>query len=74
MRRPGVNSAVIGVVPVHGGEVTGDRAHTASGGLGSPGLARTGEEGPTNSLVGLRPRELDRGRGNGGGSASGRSV
>jgi hypothetical protein len=74
MRRLGVNSAVIGVVPVDGGGVAGDRTHTASGGLGSPGLARTGEEGPTNSLVGLRSQELDRGRGNGGGSASGGSV
>jgi hypothetical protein len=27
------------------------------GGLGSPGRAGTGEEGPTNSLIGLRPRE-----------------
>lgn len=43
------------------------------GGLGSSGMARTGEEGPTNPLAGLQPRELDRGRGNNGGSALGGS-
>jgi hypothetical protein len=50
---------VTGAVPVHGGGVAGDRADVAAGGLGSPGLARTGEEGPANSLAGLQPRELD---------------
>jgi hypothetical protein len=29
------------------------------GGPGSSGLAGTGEEGPTNSLAGLRPTERD---------------
>jgi hypothetical protein len=59
MRRPGVNSMVTSAVPVHGGGVAGDRADMASGGLGSPGLARTGEEGPVNSLAGLQPQKLD---------------
>jgi hypothetical protein len=36
-------------------------------------LAGTGEEGPVNSLAGLRPRERDRRRENGGGCALGRS-
>jgi hypothetical protein len=55
-----VNGLVTGVDPVLGGGVTRDRADAASGGLGSPGSAETGEEGSTNSLAGLRPRESDR--------------
>jgi hypothetical protein len=47
--------------------------HTATGGLGSLGLAGTDEEDSANTLVGLRPREWDRGRENGGRSASGGS-
>jgi hypothetical protein len=39
---------------LRGGEVTGDGADTVTGGLGTPVWAVTGEEGPTNSLVGLR--------------------
>jgi hypothetical protein len=35
------------------------------GGLGSPKLARIGEEGPMNRMARLRPRERDRGRENG---------
>jgi hypothetical protein len=49
MRRPGVNSVVTN------DGVARDRADMAYGGLRSPGLARTGEEGPTNLLAGLRP-------------------
>ena len=48
MRRPGVNSMVTGAVPVRGGGVATDRADVAYRGLGSPELARTGEEGTTN--------------------------
>jgi hypothetical protein len=50
MRHPGVNNAATCVIPVHSGGVAGDRADAASGGLASPGLARTGEEGSANSL------------------------
>jgi hypothetical protein len=39
--------------------------------LGSRWLAGTGEEGPANSLVGLRSRERDQRRENGGGGAPG---
>jgi hypothetical protein len=41
-----------------------------SRGVGSPVLAATGEEGPTNSLAGLRSRERDWRRENGGGSVA----
>jgi hypothetical protein len=44
-----------GVAPVCGGGVAGDGAGTTSGGLGSPELARTGKEGPTNSMAGFQP-------------------
>jgi hypothetical protein len=43
------------------------------GHLRSPEMAWTGEEGPANSLVGLRPREQDRRQENGGGGALGGS-
>jgi hypothetical protein len=43
------------------------------GGLGSPGLARTSEEGPANSLAGFRSRERDQRRENSGGGAPGGS-
>jgi hypothetical protein len=48
---------VAGAAPLRGGEVAGDRAydHGGGGGLGSPGLAGTGDEGPVNSPTGLRP-------------------
>jgi hypothetical protein len=54
-----------------GGEVTGDEANVATGGLGSPARAGTGEEGLANSLAGLRPREWDPRRENGRGRCSG---
>jgi hypothetical protein len=41
--------------------------------MGSSVLAGTGEEGPTNSLAGLRTQEQDRRRENGGGGRSGRA-
>ena len=44
---------------IHSGEVTGDGADAIAVGLGSPARARTGEEGPANSLAGLQPRERD---------------
>jgi hypothetical protein len=69
----GVNGSVTSATPVLGGEVARDRADMASGGLGSPELAENGEEYPTNSLAGLRPRESERRRGNGGGNAPGGS-
>jgi hypothetical protein len=56
MRHPGVNSAVTGVVPIHGGGVAGDWTDAASEGLRSPGLARTGEEGLVSSLD-VTPRD-----------------
>jgi hypothetical protein len=59
--------------PVRSGGGVGDRADEVSGGLGSSGLARTGEEGPANSPMGLRLREQDRRRENGGGGALGGS-
>jgi hypothetical protein len=67
MRRPGVNSVVTG------DGVAGDKVDTTYGGLRSPGLARTGENGSVNSLAGLRPRELYRGQGNDRGSIWGGS-
>jgi hypothetical protein len=53
--------------------VARDRVDTASWGLGSPELARTGERGPMNSMAELRPRESDRGRENDRGNAPGGS-
>jgi hypothetical protein len=47
-----------------GGEVAGGEADVVAGGLGSPVRAGMGEEGPANSLAGLRPREWDRRREN----------
>jgi hypothetical protein len=47
-----------------GSEVTGDGEDTVARGLGSPVRAGTGEEGPANSLAGLRPLEQDRRREN----------
>jgi hypothetical protein len=64
---------VTGAASVHGGRVARDRVDVASGGLGSPKLARTGEGGPMNSLAELRSRESDLGRANDGGNASGGS-
>ena len=58
-----------GTALVRGSEVAGDRAENHQGGLGSPKLAGTGEEGPVNSLAGLWPRERDRRRENSGGGA-----
>jgi hypothetical protein len=47
-----------------GSKVTGDGEDTVARGLGSPVRAGTGEEGPANSLAGLRPLEQDRRREN----------
>jgi hypothetical protein len=41
--RQGGNDTVTGAVPIHGGGVAGEGAGVASGGLGSPELARAGE-------------------------------
>jgi hypothetical protein len=64
---------VAGAAPIRGGGGAGDRADGPPGGLGSPGLAGTGAEGLTNSLVGLRPRYRDRRQENGGRGCSGRA-
>jgi hypothetical protein len=55
---------VAGAAPIRSGRGAGDRADWPPGGLG---LAGTGAEGLTNSLVGLRPRDRDRRQENGGG-------
>jgi hypothetical protein len=46
------------------GEVTGGEVELVDGGLGSPVMARTGEEALANSLAGFRPQGRDRKREN----------
>jgi hypothetical protein len=55
----GANGSVACAAPVRGSGVARD-SRRPPWGLGSPGLAGTGEEGLANSLVRLRPRERDR--------------
>jgi hypothetical protein len=59
--------------PDHNGESLELGQVQASGALRSPKLARTSEKGPTNSLVGFRPRDRDRGQENDRGKDSGGS-
>jgi hypothetical protein len=59
MGRAGVCGSVTGTAPSTAAKSSETGQTTSEGALGSPVRARTGEEGPANSLGGLRPRERD---------------
>jgi hypothetical protein len=73
MRRAGVYGLVAGAAPSAVAKSPKTRQMASEWGLGLPVLDGTGEEGPANSLAGLRPQEQDRRRENGGGRAPGGS-
>jgi hypothetical protein len=66
-RQGGGPSGAGGAAPDRKGEVAGAGRVQALGGSRSPDLARTGEKGPANSMVGFQPRDLDQRRENSGG-------
>jgi hypothetical protein len=71
MGRAGVYDSVTGTAPFAAARPPETGQMASEGALGSPARAGTGEQGPTNSLARLWPRERDQRRENGEGRCSG---